>query len=1041
MTITIPAPLVARTKTLELPDALVTSIRDQRAILFLGVGASIEGRDTAGKATPSVNVLRDELSRKFQGRVHDSYSLMDLAERLIVMHGEPAVMGFIRDTLDPYQPGPGHLLMPGFRWRAIATTNYDLLIERAYKADKDRLQNLVPFIKDTDQVDDGMQQTPNGVEFLKLHGCIADSAIPLILSNEHYEQHLDNRKRLFNRLEDFAQECPIVFCGYSLADPHIRSLLYRMKPENRPMFYIVAPDKTDMDIALFGRLKTQIIDATFTDFMKAVDEAIPKTSRVLRVSASVLDRPIRKHYRTNATESATLLNFLERDATYVYPGMEFAPQSPQDFYKGIDTGWGAIAQSFDVDRKVVSDLLNQILNKASESKKRPDFYVLKGPAGNGKTVALKRVAWEISSHLDELVLWIDESAALDPAAIGELYNLTGKTIHICIDRVAGHVLKLKKLADYATKNSIPLVIISTETDADWYAYCTPLDCLKPTEMEVRYLSPAEINQLIDLLGKHKALGMLDGKPRDEQFRAFSDGAERQLLVALHEATLAEPFEDIVFEEYCDIVPEETKTLYLDICTLNQFSVPVRAGTVSRVSGIPFSRYADEIFGPLKNIVMTVNDRYTGDLQFKARHSRVAKLVFQRACETSAQKADQLVRLVQHLDIGYSVDREAVEKLSKGQMLIRTLDVEDGRRVYTEALQAVGRQAFLLQQSAIFESNHPDGSLKKAQQYGDEARSIEPRSNSIMHTQAEIARKRAKAEDSSVLKDQYRRLSRERLGDMSSPNDRLVFSTKMKLLIDELEEVHTGGGAAGENTVNLLRECEALINQGKQQYPDEPEFHDTEARLRQILAQTDAYVVALERSVAAGSTKDGTGIRLSKAYRARGKDSSAYKTLDETLAKSPDSKVAHFAYAKMLLEDKSSEAKMIEGHLARSYQKGDSNHEARHLHAQYLFVTGEQGRAMEIFRQIHESAPPEFLNKLPRKHSLVSATQPKGRGRIEGKNETFLFISVPGSAERVFAHEKNTSAEDWDALRVADDVEFDLYFYRRGPIAAAVKVIP
>ena len=46
-----------------------------------------------------------------------------------------------------FKPAPFHELLPTFRWRAIATTNYDLIVERAYERVGDRLQALVPFIK------------------------------------------------------------------------------------------------------------------------------------------------------------------------------------------------------------------------------------------------------------------------------------------------------------------------------------------------------------------------------------------------------------------------------------------------------------------------------------------------------------------------------------------------------------------------------------------------------------------------------------------------------------------------------------------------------------------------------------------------------------------------------------------------------------------------------------------------------------------------------------------------------------------------------
>ena len=66
-------------------------------------------------------------------------------------------------------------------------------------------------------------------------------------------------------------------------------------------------------------------------------------------------------------------------------------------------------------------------------------------------------------------------------------------------------------------------------------------------------------------------------------KAFTKTADRQLLVALHEATRGLPFEQIIFDEYEGVVPERARRLYLDICALHQFGAPVRAGTISRTT--------------------------------------------------------------------------------------------------------------------------------------------------------------------------------------------------------------------------------------------------------------------------------------------------------------------------------------------------------------------------------------------------------------------------------------------------------------------------
>ena len=308
-------------------------------------------------------------------------------------------------------------------------------------------------------------------------------------------------------------------------------------------------------------------------FMETLDEQIPMNARVLKVDAAVVENPVRRFYKTNEPETTTLETFLARDAIYVHSAMKYADQDPKEFYRGIDTGWGFAKKNLDVRRKVTEEFLLSIFERIESPELKPQLFIFKGPAGNGKSIALKRTALETAA-LDQLVLWIEEGAALNPDAITELYERTGKQIFLFIDRIALQATKVRKLLESAQRLSIPLTIVGSESDSEWYGYCGVLETFNPKELTVRYLSKSEIHGLLDRLQEHNSLGLLTDKTRDFQFNAFYDSADRQLLVALHEATQGGRFEDIIYEEYKDILPLEAQQLYLDVCTLNQFGVPV-----------------------------------------------------------------------------------------------------------------------------------------------------------------------------------------------------------------------------------------------------------------------------------------------------------------------------------------------------------------------------------------------------------------------------------------------------------------------------------
>lgn len=190
-----------------LPPGLIEAVKNRRVVLFLGAGASMEARGPNGEQPPSSDQLRADLGTHFFGDALDGHDLMSVADMAISTAGQSVAFEQIRKLLEPLQPSEAHLLLPTFPWRAIATTNYDTLIEQGYAKAQNAVQQVVPIVKNLEPVEERLQSVPNPVLLMKLHGCVShvhDEQIPLILSHEHYAMHARHRENLFNRLQGLA---------------------------------------------------------------------------------------------------------------------------------------------------------------------------------------------------------------------------------------------------------------------------------------------------------------------------------------------------------------------------------------------------------------------------------------------------------------------------------------------------------------------------------------------------------------------------------------------------------------------------------------------------------------------------------------------------------------------------------------------------------------------------------------------------------------------------------------------------------------------
>lgn len=1033
---------------IDLPPALVEAVKSRRAIVFLGAGSSKEAANAKKETPPDADQLRDIIAQKYFGRRMDRRDLMAVAEMAIEASGGGSlVFETVRRAFDGFEPGDAHRLLGSFKWRMLATTNYDLLVEKAYEGTKP-IQQLVPFVKDDEPIEERLQSHPNPVQYLKLHGCldhIHDAEIPLILSREQYASHSANRTRLFGRLRDLAHESTIIFVGYRIDDAHIRDLIYKLDASKRPRWFAVTPDAEQEDLDFWAKKNVGVVKARFGDFMKSLDLAIPELWRAVAGSAATDELPLRRFYVTQEEESASLRAALTNDLTHVDAGMRVAEQRPKDFYSGYDTGWGAITGDLDVRRKASEQIL---LKGVLENDKPvgPVLLVLRGPAGSGKTIALKRAAYEAATSLDALVLWLNDRGALRPEDFTELYELTQRPIFLFVDQIALQLDKVLPLLRRAKAKGLPLVVIGAEREADWSTYCGVLeDDFSPSFLRIGNLSEIEVDGLLDLLEAHKCLGLLGEQTRPQQIAAFMDPdrSDRQLLVALHELTEGAPFEDIILAEHERIRPDTARQLYLDVATMHQFAVEVRAGTISRISGIEFNDFAKEFISPLQEVIQVVEDRYTGDLMYRTRHARVASLVFRQVCATDEARATQFIRLIKGLDAGYSTDRRVLQAMTRGRLLVEAFGAPDHPRlVYEAATEVAPQQAFLHQQWAIFEMHHAQGSLARAEEQAEIARELEPRNRAIIHTQAEIDRRRALEERSPVLKDTLRSRARSRLDEMGAA-DRFSLSSRCKLLVDEVSELAHAMPADPKQHVAVqfatkLRDAEAAISRAQQSFPEDAELFQTEARLRTVLKQTDLTLRALERALAATPRGSGTAIRIARIYSARDQHSASQKVLRDALVREPDDKAAHYAIAIASLESPEPDDELVETHLRRSFSNDDQNFEHRFVLAAHLFLQGKTQEAADLFEVISARAPATFRQKIPKEDDFVTARLGRYSGTIAGHKEQFLFLKTGVYPKDIFAHHSDSEPDVFDTFKTGGSVNFRLRFNRSGPCAVDLR---
>lgn len=1027
-----------------LPPALIDRIRRGQVVLVLGAGASYGASCADGSSPPDGNELRDRIVDHFLTPDDVQHPLTWAVELAISETDLATVQRFIAEQFESIVPATYHELIPTLNWRGIATTNYDRLVESVYHSAKHSIQSIVPFLSNSDRVDRHIRR--QDLILIKLHGCISkvdDPNLPLILTSEQYTNYRTRRTRLFNMLEEWGSENTIVFIGHRLQDPDLRVLINSITANvaSRPRYYIVRPNVPRNETSLWNSHRIEVLDCTFEDFLVDADSSIDRSFRKLSVRIPT-GHAIQTRFIRKDTLSSTLVEFLTSTVEYVHEGMAFESGDPKRFYMGFGQGWYAILQGLDVRRELVEQFLEDVILLPEDDRGSPvEFYVIKAEAGAGKSVLLNRIAWEAATAAGVLCLRAASAPDEYLEGFGEIFRATGERIFLFVDNAADQSRGIHAAIRYANDESIKLTVVSAERVNEWNVYCADLDDHVTNSFQLGYLRRAEMGELVDLLEKNDALGPnLENKTRDERIEEFDKRAGRQLLVALHEATHGVTFEEILLDEFRNLASPDAQKLYLSVCVLNRFAVPVRAGVISRVHGIPFEDFRERLFEPLEHVVLTTR-LSNGDYAYIARHPEIARIIFQRVLTDAASRRSECIRLVRFLNPIYSVDYEALRGLTRARSLHRLFPTEsDVQAIYDEAEYTLGKDSYLLQQRANYERLRTHGDLRLAQSLLEEAMARDAHDESLVHTYAEVLRSRAEASNRHAERTRLRREARAALRRIRR-DLRYSTVTELKITIDELRNTLSLSSDDHASLNGVIREAERVFHAAKQSYPGDSFVLSTEADLARLFRDDERVLDVLRKAQAANPQDPYIVSRLSSILAEKGEFEEAGVYLKTALESNFDDQILNFLYGEFLRRQGSVQAEELAYYYQRSFTSGDANHESQFWYARFAFESPDS-RTRQASRRVFtrlRTVPMPYERRMKVRDVVGGKVRPTlFNGAISRVEAAHGFVVRDGLSDWVYFRRGDVDADVWRELEKGYRVRFSIEFSFSGPKATRMS---
>jgi HEAT repeat protein len=194
----------------EIPVQLKESLKKNECALFAGAGLS--------EGLPTWRELVEPLAKELGVSTNTDFRITALFYEN--EYGRDQLEKYIVSKLQIDVPLPKtHEILPDLPFKAIITTNYDHLLEKAFQG-----KNVAKIVEGTKAPHINTDQIP----LIKMHGDLDDPS-SIIITEKDYEEYPEKHRALITYLKGILITCNFLFVGFSLDDPNFNNIYTQIR--------------------------------------------------------------------------------------------------------------------------------------------------------------------------------------------------------------------------------------------------------------------------------------------------------------------------------------------------------------------------------------------------------------------------------------------------------------------------------------------------------------------------------------------------------------------------------------------------------------------------------------------------------------------------------------------------------------------------------------------------------------------------------------------------------------------------------------------
>ncbi|MFH2110857.1 MAG: SIR2 family protein, partial [Candidatus Bathyarchaeota archaeon] len=457
---------------------LIEIISSRPSSLFIGAGFSM---DAGG---PGGHRLIQELKVKFGD--FNTNDLFDYLEEKIGIDSDrrKEIEKYLKKYLVNLTPNENQKYLFSIPWKAILTTNYDLIPDRILTSN-DGKRDVSCVISENDRID---IRREDKLYCFKLFGDV-NKEYPeeghMILTRSDRRHSISRIYYFYKLFKDLAISGNMIYLGYSFNDNLVLDLLADLQYSLKKIpwkGYAIIPKQPSSDILKkFEKYNIEWVEGTVDQFVKELEQVFTNKP----ISYIMEDKTIILKNRGLTISKQTQIN-TRYQIKYLHSELlEPIVDNPKYFFEGKDDSFYPYVKNWDIERKVLTHSyksknvpnyqLNSrffILNRSTKFNATENIkIILLGTAGSGKTVVAKRIAYEWYKEGNPVIF-------IEPQG----YQIDRKSIEGFIEEL--NINYLKRIELFGDKeNALRILLIADNQTIhlkniiDFYHYLSSKDIL------------------------------------------------------------------------------------------------------------------------------------------------------------------------------------------------------------------------------------------------------------------------------------------------------------------------------------------------------------------------------------------------------------------------------------------------------------------------------------------------------------------------------------------------------------------------------------